>query len=442
MIKLVLTILTLLFISTACREPVHIENEPEANIITGSLNIVVAEDTTLPPTAFVANLEGLHSTNDTSSVRIVAYGGALPAGYRNGGLYREGQLSSVPHMIAHQMGIKSFISPLFEREKGNGSGYLIYDKAADLPSWKQVVNNSGIISKTPYVLSPYLDTKVDNITWPEGPGSASEETNFVYPYPKRKNYLTYLHRFFNYRNNWHRPFNHFVDSIPQKTHLVLQFEDLDFWIGSASYPENLINKLSSSLNEGYFYAKRNFILENVSNDRKMVLFNHPDIIDFPFFHLYDVKILIAKGNTTGIALDDSTLLVPTNNVKKAFASSDKKLITLKDEDVLSKDEIKSLRISLALINENLTKRYANLYGLPLVQMADLYKKIFAREYYTEDGLFIDPSFPNGNFFSDDGLYPSIVGNGVIANETIKEINRVYKTKVPLIKVRELITLKK
>lgn len=53
------------------------------------------------------------------------------------------------------------------------------------------------------------------------------------------------------------------------------------------------------------------------------------------------------------------------------------------------------------------------------------------------GLFIDPSFPDGNFFSDDGINPTATGNAVIANETINVINKDYKIRIPLINVSEL-----
>jgi exosome complex RNA-binding protein Rrp4 len=60
------------------------------------------------------------------------------------------------------------------------------------------------------------------------------------------------------------------------------------------------------------------------------------------------------------------------------------------------------------------------------------KKVIAGQYVSDDGFKIDGSFPNGNFFSQDGIYPSAIGQAVIANEFIKVINKKFQTQIPLI----------
>ncbi|MFC6222124.1 SGNH/GDSL hydrolase family protein [Hymenobacter artigasi] len=57
----------------------------------------------------------------------IAVGNSLTAGYSDGGLYREGQLSSYPSILASQfaqVGGGSFVQPLFTEAQSNGSGYL------------------------------------------------------------------------------------------------------------------------------------------------------------------------------------------------------------------------------------------------------------------------------------------------------------------------------
>lgn len=57
----------------------------------------------------------------------VAIGNSLTAGFMDGGLSREGQLSSYPNLLAMQMakaGGGTFTQPLFTEAQSNGSGYL------------------------------------------------------------------------------------------------------------------------------------------------------------------------------------------------------------------------------------------------------------------------------------------------------------------------------
>ncbi|WBO84373.1 SGNH/GDSL hydrolase family protein [Hymenobacter yonginensis] len=59
--------------------------------------------------------------------KYVAVGNSLTAGFMDGGLYREGQLSSYPNLLAMQMakaGGGAFVQPLFSEAQSNGSGYL------------------------------------------------------------------------------------------------------------------------------------------------------------------------------------------------------------------------------------------------------------------------------------------------------------------------------
>ncbi|MCF0069771.1 hypothetical protein LZD49_04760 [Dyadobacter sp. CY261] len=422
-------ILAFFCIAFSCKEKVPAQSQ--VDIITGSLNLPVKEDIKLPVVAFSPDLDALRLPGDSQPVRMVAFGGSLAAGLQNGGLYREGQLTAIPNLIAHQMQLQSFVQPLFDKHEGNGTGYLIYDTSEQLPSWKKVTNYLGITSEKPLILSRYNGpVPVDNISWPHGPGASSDSSQAFSYYPNQKEYFSYLYRFYDKRGVYDSPFENMVDSVKNFTNLVLVFGDLDLWVGVACCSENL--NANAMLNEGYFYPQRQFILENLSKKRKLVLFNQPDYLDFPFFHLYDVKRIIAKGGVSGAALQDSSLLIPTGNIKKAFFSD--QIAVLTDCEVLSPEESRQLRNVNLIINRNVSKAFSEQYNLPMVDLYTLCKKILSGKYYSDDGLFINPSFPNGNFFSNDGLHPTAIGNAVIANETIKEINRVYKTKIPLINI--------
>ncbi|MDX5437494.1 MAG: SGNH/GDSL hydrolase family protein, partial [Pontibacter sp.] len=67
------------------------------------------------------------SSGEADFSSYIAVGNSLSAGYADGGLYREGQLSSVPALLAEQfeaVGGGEFVQPLFTEAQRNGSGYL------------------------------------------------------------------------------------------------------------------------------------------------------------------------------------------------------------------------------------------------------------------------------------------------------------------------------
>ncbi|SFF16778.1 hypothetical protein [Spirosoma endophyticum] len=422
----------------------HIEpsvEEPTV-VITGSLSQPVKSDVVLPPAAYQPGLLGLHRPDDTTTTRLVAWGGSLMAGYRDGGLYREGQLTCIPALIAHQMRLASFVSPLFDPAVGNGTGYLVYDQTDPLPSWKRVSNQTGVISTNPLVLSKYNGPMPDNLALPYGVGAKPADSARVdYTYPAQRNYYAYLNRLFpTNQPERYDLITRLMDA--RQIHLLLYEPDFDIYVGVAINPELVSDRLSRYTGSGtIFYAFQKDVLDSQNLGRKVVMYNRPDLMDFPYFHLYDAKKLQAMNITSGVVLADSALLIPNDKIKQAFAQKGALPIVLEDKDVLSKQEVKLFQLN-AFMNYDYSLPYLSKVtgNTPIVDLYSLYKRVINRQYTTEDGLFIDPSFPNGNFFSQDGLYPSAIGSAVIANETIKVINQAYKTSIPLINVREYASL--
>ena len=74
-------------------------------------------------------------------------------------------------------------------------------------------------------------------------------------------------------------------------------------------------------------------------------------------------------------------------------------------------------------------------GLAIVDLEKIYSQIHTNTYMSADGFKIDGS-PKGNFFSSDGIYPTAIGQAVIANEVIKSINATYKSSIPLINLKD------
>lgn len=192
---------------------------------------------------------------------------------------------------------------------------------------------------------------------------------------------------------------------------------------------------------------------------KVILATVPDIIDFPYFHL--VTPLMARQHNGGAALyamisddlfekskgspqflteiRDTDLLLPTKNVEALFSSAETKRgiapqTPLESKDVLTEDELGVLDINNSL--NDLIRNLAVKFEYPVVDLHGIYKRILDGQFVTDDGVRVDPSYPNGNFFSDDGLHPTALGQAVIANEWIKVINKHFGTSIPLLTISE------
>ncbi|MCE7067151.1 hypothetical protein [Dyadobacter sp. CY326] len=99
---------------------------------------------------------------------LLAFGDGMSSGWTDGGLYRAGQQTAFPNLVARQMALKDFKSPLFDLEHGNGTGYLVVNKTSSQPSWSEVSNNLAIISRSHVPeLVPYLGGDVENMSEPK-----------------------------------------------------------------------------------------------------------------------------------------------------------------------------------------------------------------------------------------------------------------------------------
>jgi lysophospholipase L1-like esterase len=78
---------------------------------------------------------------------------------------------------------------------------------------------------------------------------------------------------------------------------------------------------------------------------------------------------------------------------------------------------------------------AKRFGWPVVDIFNLYIQINELKYVSDDGLKITPEL----FYSSDGIFPSALGNAVIANEVIKVTNSFYKTDISLIPIKEYLS---
>lgn len=374
-------------------------------------------------------------TSLTGKIQMVSFGGGLTAGVSNGGLNREGQQFAYPNLVAHQMGLDEFETPLFDQSEGNGIGTYIYaDSTTSYPRWKEVSNNLATIQNGEKVkLTPYVG-KVNNYAFPNGGTLGLDFSN------------PYLSRFLPLDRSAGIKGIDFIRAH-QNYDLVIIEDFIDSWISSVLKEERLdyrhLNGAILNTGDVPLYGMRSVI----NKAQRGAIFTIPSYMDLACMNWYSVERLkgIVKSFTISYSnngekktLDQTSLfqLKPTPAVDSMFrkAKQGKSIsITLTDNDLLDKQEIWVADPDL-MYNPKI-KEFAEANKLALVDLRSVYERIHEGTYVTEDGYKIDGSM-KGNFFSSDGIYPTPIGQAVIANEVIKALNAKYGSRIPLINVGE------
>jgi hypothetical protein len=426
------------------------------------------------PPAKAPDLSKLKNNDDPDlkgkPLRMVAIGGSLTAGVRDGGYFNEGMLTSYPNLIARQMGIK-FEQPLFDGDSYNGYGRKVRTSfnptGGPVPKFKSVSNNSGVESvENGYLKPKKYKGNLDNFSVPE-----LEEKAFKFKYYlqdaklSKTNLGQNLHeRLINnssekmgdifFKNKFdfviiQMGWSAILSEMYAPTGLRLEITDQDYVenkYAPAYRPDVLtnfdayINAYGYKLSSAFIYAAESRRLKV----KKGVILNTPDIFSFPYYKNI-ISIDLVKSIYSMVAENfDNEIDVFTPN------SSTDSLVSPK-VNIMIKPGLKGNKVPLQensffkkkdkynnyLRELNEEKVYiSKKFDYPLVDLYSIYNTILAGKYITDDGVRIDSAYPNGNFFSSDGINPTAFGQAVIANEVIKVLNASYKTEIPLIKTAE------
>lgn len=388
------------------------------------------------------NLGDLQRKNP--ELKYVAIGSSLSAGVQNGGLYREGQISAFPNLIAKQMGLADFKQPLFSIEEQNGTGYKQVREVHGTLQFSEIPGSFSENERLPKALFqidnlaiPFL--KVENIMIDESQGGS------FLPAFERKSYK-HLYRLVEEQDD---------GKISYYAHVQRRVNNIDFFtyeIGMHDFVSYYVNggygqpiSMMKTDREGYF-PENQLIQYLLSKGASGVIANVPDVLKFPFFRYYEYEKIVSiignqvfteflgKSSVRKIMAND--LFVPTSNINDLFNNIStigrSQTNPLLDQNVIGYEE----QIDVNLYNSWI-EAIARINKLPVVDLYKLYSKIIAGEYTTHDGVKIDPSYPNGNFFSSDGIHPTKIGQAVIANEFIKVINLNYQSQIPFVSILNL-----
>ncbi len=419
--------------------------------VSGKTSMTPKGDPTMPSVAQKADISALRAAGSTAELNYIAIGGSLTAGYRDRGLTRESQLTAYPNLIAHQMGLANFKSPLFDMAEANGSGGLVFDGTADIPSWKQVTNQTALKSNAPMSLSKYSGGDFQNISSPSI-GKDGFQTNYTSQSQNTSSY-PFVERLFKASEILPSKFVDGVNIVPSMESM-LKKQNPDIYtveFGLDNYLDFIMTQPSC-----WFSTNGNLGSYRLTYDSQGKVVGKPiwilmptQIMRFPYFQFFTYEKLLKKLGVESIEIgtykdqevekaNKNCIFLPTQRIADAIKNKTP-LGVVPDVEVLDALETKSAGMNsvegLSEYNRIITTS-AKLINVPTVDLPAVYEKVLNGQYISEDGFKIDSSFPKGNFFSQDGIYPSAIGQAVIANEVIKVMNKSYNSKIPLINITE------
>jgi hypothetical protein len=376
-------------------------------------------------------------------LRMVVVGGSLAAGVRNGGYNNENLNTSFPNLIALQMGI-DFYQPYFDNSDYNGFGTSVKTKenptGGPLPKFKTATNNLAIESidaKGKIKLKPFKGGRIDNF-------SLNTFSGFEFP-----------EYFGGIRHNDSEPIykrlfnNERYDKrvLKEKFDFILDCSNLGYtgYLGIHSGNKYFDGNMTTYRDErgggGMFpnYSEHaNFLVEiKKRKGLKGVIYNYPAPAYLPaladFFKVEDVKKQLAIYQKTGLLESDIKYLYPyqaldslmgknVNMNIKPFISNNKQIFgsTLPPE----RDE---------RMNKQ-TKMLAEYMNFAFVDIEDIFIRAYEERLFSVDNLKISKAM----FFAEDGMSPTVLGNVIIANETIKVINSYYGIAIPYLNTRDFL----
>lgn len=391
-------------------------------------------------------------------VNMVAIGGGMTAGFRNGGLYRAGQMTAYPNLVARQMGITDFQSPLFGENEANGTGYVqLVDDGSKYPSWKEVTNNLATVKAGgPPELTKYEGGAINNYAVPEGGidilfSKLSCDNCTFYNGKSWTNGMVFGNRMGSSLGSVNQS-SLFNQMKNKKANFFIAEDDFDKLMYMVK--DNTLSALSSygydifTLGRGDYPTTLKKALGESNELIKGVVFTYPIITDLAYLNWYKTEEIKNKVNSLSITyernnqtlildLNSDFLLMPTSKVDALFRNlkkGDNLKIVLTNADVMDTQELHNNTYFIKQNNE-IIKRSAKNSNLALVDLEKIYAQINANAYISNDGFKVTGG-GRGNFFSSDGIYPSAIGQAVIANEVIKSINTTYKSSIPLINLND------
>ena len=435
-------------------------------IIVGDTVVLYKEPKLHTPPAKAPDLSKLKNNDDPDlkgkPLRMVAIGGSLTAGVRDGGYFNEGILTSYPNLIARQMKLQKFEQPLFDATDYNGFGRKVRTSfnptGGPVPKFNTTKNNGENIIVDDPKFKKYKG-QLENFGVPFMRSGSLLGTNSNVDFAIKtynsskiegeliKRVLPDNIEYFQYISSQKFDFFTLEFGIDNLINFAKSGGDVRNYPSSAVGSSSIDNPYGN--NYDWLSAEVKLLLKfSEKKIKKGCLLNIPDILNLPFFD-------ITKGKTASIAsqfvglkyyhndrirdVSPSFLLLPSSAIDSLMSAkvhiSLKKGVLgnkpLSKSDLLDEYDLKEIETRFNQYNQQL-ELLSKKHGFPIVDIKILYKSITEGAFITEEGIKVNKS----NFFSSDGINPTPFGQAVIANEVIKTLNGFYKMDTPLINTKE------
>ena len=440
--------------------------------------IVTFIEPKLPPIAKNVDVSALKSSsNKDQPFRYVAIGSTTASGYRDGGYFNEGILTSYPNLLARQLGVENFRQPLFSTKYYNGFGRKVVTTfnptGGPVTKFKEARNNLAVLSAETFELESYRG-KLDNFSIPMARRMILfNEDDVVYDIKQNSSAKASLDRILGSRREFSSVYNKMVKEN-KFDFITIDFNTSDIHdqyfssIPPGEYPQDFYTSAQATVDQqpkeygtggGLFPLYVSPALQIVRNMDKLgvkaVLLNVPDenltwnrnYVSVDLFEKMFGKnhFIYIKGETGDFVTTtvDYFSFDPKTEIDSLLGN--KVHLNLKKgisyQNPMTKNYLRGNPLkyeyfendNMLLFNRELD-RLGNRFGFPVVDINSLYKNIYYQKYQSWDGVQVTPEL----FYSSDGIFPSALGNAVIANEIIKVLNSHYGLDIPYIETRQFL----
>lgn len=402
---------------------------------------------------------------DLNPAVYVALGSNSSAGFADGAMYQEAQLTNYTAILAKQLeliGGGNFNAPYTNSEIGNNAA----GKSRTYLGYR--TDCLGVTSLSPLPLASSGDLSIfqqdlyassgpfRNMSVPDAKTIDLFKPNYGDPAAGAGNYNPYFARMKSQANT------DIIGDVLGQNHTFFTInigerDALEYALsgGTSSLP----TPIQGTLGVGFETSLEIAIQAMTANQATGAIATIPDVTQFPFFNTipYDgltldqasadqlngiynpIGIFFQVGKNAFVIQDPAAgqfqvrqmvpgecvlLSIPLDSVKCNKMGS---IVPIPNRHVLTLEEKEIVQNAISSYNSVIRSK-ADLYKLALVDLHTYYAKI--KSGFSVNGVGVSSTFVSGNAFSLDGLHLNPIGNALIANEFIKAINQKYKSTIP------------
>jgi lysophospholipase L1-like esterase len=405
--------------------------------------------------------------------RYVALGNSITAGFQSGALTEKHQVYSYPNLLAKQMGVSTFVQPLLAYPglgaftASDSAGILELVMLASPTTGNPVITPVRYENYTAYTQMPYVSVDVAQYAAPyNNLGIPSTFTYDIMNAYDANNCYAALGGSPNpmvdivLRNVYNNPA---TTLTPFQQAKALQPTFVTCWIGNndvLGYATSGGTGPAAPTDAGLFTQLYGLMLDslrlNLADTTALIVANIPNVCTIPYFTtvpymvnvpgLADpVALLIQTGaGAVRQATADDLILLPAASVigdtTGRYAQNNhpvglaldaplpNMLVLDADEVTIAEDAIEDFNLAISDLAEARLLWVVDIHGA--------FNTIKANGFET-GGQDFSADFITGGIFSLDGVHPSDLGHGIIANEFIKVINAKFGASVPPVNILEL-----